>query len=384
MKFYFRCFFFLLRQSINLDSSNESDLEFWDCLGRNKKNIFNKRNTVILFLFSGGEIFSHSYMSNFPKLHLHPSGEYIGFIGLGVVTVETVLHEPVYEKQRDFRNSNYKYFAFSPNGKYAAILLNASRRFELLLSRLSKGFPDKSVDLLHVYKGFKGSDAYNEHLECKWSPDSSNIAVCTSIGFLVVLDTDLKSVVNVFEDILKSDTFPSCAGAFDYDPRSCHQVLAFGTNDRRLFIVNTESRNVLYESDTLGPDPIDCVQYSPSGNLLGLSLRNWSLLFIETRNLEIVFKLNTTDCPAITATNISNGFSAFPSIMRLSFSSTEEQIATSSCDGFVRVWQLPSFCISLKGLCRQAILSFVPTSKLQNLSLPKRLLDEMLAMPVMG
>ena len=323
-------------------------------------------------------------MSNFPKVHVHPSGEYIGYVGLGNVIVETVLHVPVYNKQKDLRNCNYKYCAFSSDGRHFAILLSVSRRFELQLSRVDQGFTfsDASVDLHNVYKGLKGSNAYNEHLECKWSPDSSNIAVCTSIGFLVVLDKALKSVVNVFEDILPSELFPSCAGAFDYDPRSSHQELAFGTNDRRVFIINTESRVVLYESEKLGPEPVDSVQYSPNGNLLGLSMRNWYILLLETTSLELFFKINIADSMTVT-TNISSSSSPFPSIMRLSFSSTGEQLATSCSDGYVRVWQLPCVKISLKDLCRQAILRYVPMSKIKNLSLPKRILDELSAMPTM-
>ena len=339
---------------------------------------------LVFFFVSEGEAFSKSYMSNFPKLHTHPSGDYIGYVAPGGVIAETVNHVQVYNKLKDLRNCNYKYCAFSPNGKSLAILVSSSRRFEILLSRVDRALAthDTSVDLSRLYKDFKGSTAYNEHLECKWSPDSSNIAICTSIGYLVVLDTNLNSVVNIFEDILPNSLFPSCAGAFDYDPRSSNQMLAFGSNDRRIYIVNTESKNILYESEVLDTEPVDCVQYSPNGNILGLSLRNWCVLILDTSNLETVFKLNMLD--TITVTNISSCSSAFPSVMRLSFTSTGEQVATSSCDGYVRVWQLPCVKISLKDLCRQALLTYVPMSKIQKLGLPKRILDELAAMPAMA
>lgn len=332
-----------------------------------------------------GEIFSRSFMSNYPKVHMHPSGEYIGYVGVGSVMVETVLHEQVFEKHKDLRNCTYKYIAFSPNGKYAAILLSASRRFEMIISRLDRGFAnlDISVDFYHLYNGFKGSTAYNEHLECKWSPDSSNIAVCTSIGYLIVLDKSLKPVVNVFEDIL-TNRYPSCAGAFDYDPRSCREVLAFGTNDRHLCIVNTESKETVYDTEIDSPDPIDCLQYSPRGDLIAMSLRNWSVLIIETRSFETVYELDLYNNEAITATNFSGTYTPFPSIMRLSFSSTGQQITTSSCDGYVRVWQLPHVALSLKELCRLAILSCVPTSRVKGLALPQRIIEELVAMPTMA
>ena len=325
-------------------------------------------------------------MANYPKIHMHPSGEYIGYVGVGSIMVETVLHEPVFEKNKDLRNCTYKYIAFAPNGKYAAILLSASRRFEMIISRLDRGFAnlDISVDFFHLYNRFKGSTAYNEHLECKWSPDSSNIAVCTSIGYLIVLDKSLKPVVNVFEDILTNDRSPSCAGAFDYDPRSCREVLAFGTNDRQLFIVNTESKEILYESEIDSPDPIDCLQYSPRGDIIAMSLRSWRVLLLETSSFETVFELDLYNNEAITATNISGTASPFPSIMRLSFSSTGEQIMTSSCDGYVRVWQLPHVALPLKELCRLAILSCVPTSGIKDLALPRRIIEELVAMPTMA
>ena len=317
---------------------------------------------------------------------MHPSGEYIGYVGVGNVTVETVLHEPVYEKNKDLRNCTYKYIAFSPNGKYAAILLSASRRFELLISRLDRGFAnlDKSIDFSHLYKGFKGSTAYNEHLECKWSPDSSHIAVCTSIGYLVVLDKSLQPVVNVFEDILTNNKSPSCAGAFDYDPRSCREVLVFGTNERQFCIVNTESKELLYESEIRSTNAIDFVQYSPRGDMIAMSIRYWSVQIIETNSFETVFELDLYKNEAITATHISGTYIPFPAIMRLSFSSTGEQIVTSSCDGYVRVWQLPRIVLSLKELCRLAILSCMPMSSIKNLGLPRKIVEDLVAMPAIA
>lgn len=342
---------------------------------------------VSTFFDSEREMFGGSCMSGYPKIHPHPSGQYVGYIGVGAITVETVQHELVLEKYKDLRNCNYKYFAFAPNGKYAAILLSACRRFEIMISRLDRGFSseDTSVDFYRLYNGFKGSTAYNEHLECKWSPDSSHIAVCTSIGYLVVLDTALQPVVNVFEDILTTDRFPSCAGAFDYDPRSCRQILAFGTNDRHVFIVNIESRKILYESEVLSPDPIDCLHYSPKGELMGISFRNWTVLFVETCKFEAVLKLNIAESTTVNLANIPGTSSPFPTVMRLSFTSTGEQVVTSSCDGYVRIWQLPrSATFSLKDLCRQAILSWVPMPDLRDLTLPKRIVDYLVSMPTMA
>ncbi|KAL4235678.1 hypothetical protein ACF0H5_004073 [Mactra antiquata] len=325
----------------------------------------------------GGEVFVRSRMSNLPKIQMHPSGEYIGFIHPESIKIETIMHEDRYNKYKDLRSCNYRYCTFAPNGKYMAVILSASRQIELLVSMVHRGFSayDKSVNLSKLIPGFT-IKYYNEHIECKWSPDSGFIAVCSSIFMLFVMDKNLNLILDVTQDVLPENTFPSWSSTFDFDPCCFHEYLVVGSNTRCLYFVNITSKEIVQKTETISSSSIDCVQFVPNGSYVCVATRDFVLHMIDASDMTILYKIDMT----VLSPNLTPKFSDIPNVVRLSFSNTGEQIATSTTDGKIRVYQLTRD-ISLFNLCKWEILSLFPQSDIQKLPLPREIISKLLSLP---
>ncbi|XP_052776738.1 uncharacterized protein LOC128214357 [Mya arenaria] len=328
----------------------------------------------------GGEHLTDTSMANFPKLQMHPSGHYFSYIGPESVMIETTDHEPVYSRCKDLRMCNHKFCAFSPNGKYIAIIQTHSRHIELVLSRLDKGSTayDTGVTLSALLKDFR-SQAYNEHIECKWSPDSEYILICSNIDFMFVLNKQLELVVNITRDILPDDAFPSWAGSFDYDPRYLHDMAAVGCKNRCVYFVNIGLKEVIRKSATLGQDSIDCLTYHPQGLAIAVACRDFNIFILDSENAELVFQIDMK----FTLQELTHKFASFPSVMRVEYNTVGEQLAVSTSDGRVRMWQLP-VQISLFDQCKWTILAHVPAASVEKLPLPRQIVLKLLNFPTLS
>lgn len=318
-------------------------------------------------------------MANLPKLHMHPSGDYIGYISPDSIKIETIEHIDVFNKYKDLRMCNYRFIAFAPNGKLMAVLMSCSKQLELLVAMIDKGFAfhDRVVDLSKLLPGFRILH-YNEHVECKWSPDSQFIAVCSSINFMFILNKDLQLVLNIVSDVLPDEVFPSWASTFDFNPCSCHELLSVGTNDRSVYFLNIESKEILQQTDVLTRDAIDCLQYHPFGKYVVMGTRNFSIFLLDPCDGDVLHHFDMhSECP-----NLKQMVYSVPNLIRLSFSTSGNQLATSSSDGKIRVYQMPLY-LSLFDLCKWAIFSQVPCTKLKDLPLPSQIVTRLLAYPSM-
>ncbi|XP_045160198.1 WD repeat and SOCS box-containing protein 1-like isoform X2 [Mercenaria mercenaria] len=327
----------------------------------------------------GGEIFSYTRMANLPKVHMHPSGSYIGYIAPESIKIETIKHEEVFNKHKDLRMCNYRFIAFAPNGKLMAVLLSCSRQFELMTCMVDKGFAfhDRAVDLSKMMKDFR-LVRYNEHVECKWSADSEYIAVCSSNQFMFVLDKSLQLVVNIVTEILPDEVFPSWASTFDFNPCSCHELLAVGMNDRCVYFLNLESKEIVEQTEALSSDAIDCLQYHPFGRYVAVATRNFNIYLVDPCDGNILHHFDMhAESP-----NLRQRVFSVPNFIRFSFSTTGEQLATTTSDGKVRVYQMPVY-MTLFDLCKWAIFTQVPSTKLNELPLPNQIVSKLLAFPVM-
>ena len=332
-----------------------------------------------LFNISGGSYMNETRMANFPKIQMHPSGKYLLYISYDSIKIETTDHVEVFNKHKDLRSCNYRFCAFSPDGKYLAILLSASKRFEMIISMLDTGFTfnDKDVDLTRMLPQFR-SQSCSEHLECKWSSDSEHIAVCSSTKFLFILNKKLEFVLDVTDSVLPEQVFPSWAGTFDYNPKSCHENMSVGANDRCVYFINTNSQTVLTKTVPLSRSPIDTLVYHPQGHSVAIATRDFNIYLIDSVEGEITYQVNML----FHVTGLTHSHSDLPAVIRLCFTSTGDQIASASSDGIVRVWQLPA-SVSLFGLSKQAILSKVPHTLLHKLPLPSQIVSKLLSMPNM-
>ena len=318
-------------------------------------------------------------MSNYPNVEVHPSGKFIGYIGLEGVKIVSTGQTELFCKLKDLRSCNYRCCAFSPNGKYYAIVLSANHSFELHLSRVDKltTLRDTSVDLCKLFPNFKFTRMYNEHLQCKWSPDSELIAVCSNTFCLLLLDKNLEKVTDVVEDILPEDRFPSWSGTFDFAPCSRHDLLAVGTSHGQLYVVSTESKRIVLETETFTKEAIDCIKYNPQGTQIAVSTRDMCVYLIDSYTGYISFTIDIkSQC-----TGIEDRLESFPAIMSLDFSTKGDYLVTGSCDGMIRLWKLFAPKISLLRLCTMALLSYTAPSDVKDLPLPHQLRDLLLSFP---
>lgn len=347
---------------------------------RNCEYMPNEGNCYFALYFLGGNYMNDTRMANFPKIQMHPSGKYFLYISYDSIKIETTQHKEVFNKHKDLRSCNYRFCAFSPDGKYVAILLSASKHFEMIISMLDSGFTfnDNDADLTRMLPKFLNSSRRSEHVECKWSPDSQHIAVCSSINFLFILNKKLEFLVDVTDSILPDQVFPNWSGTFDYDPRSCHKTLVVGTNTRQLYFINTGSQRIIVKSDTLSRSAIDSLVYHPQGHSVAVATRDFNIYLIDSIDAEIKYQLNML----FHVTVLTHNHQDLPAVIRLAFTSTGDQIASATSDGYVRVWQLPPN-ISLFELCKQAILSEVPHTLLHKLPLPSQIVSKLLSMPNM-
>ncbi|XP_013399871.1 WD repeat and SOCS box-containing protein 1 [Lingula anatina] len=249
--------------------------------------------------------------------------------------------------------------------------------FELGVSLLSSDDLIISIDTAichHICKGFVGTRRYTEEVECKWSPDSSCIAVAGSFGMLFVVTRKALKLKFCFQKDLE---LPVCtinnARSFDFDPRYRHSRLAIATTDNFLYTININKKSVIAEVAVESKDvkgTIHCVSYNKDGTLLAVATSEATVHMFNCDNATLLYKLEDHE----NAGPRSVGFyiDLYPTIVRMSFSCAGKHMATSSTDGMIRLWQLPT-TLNLQHLCKITILQNVPINKVMQLPIPKQL-----------
>lgn len=274
----------------------------------------------------------------------------------------------------------YRSFALSPNGRQMCILArNGKIDYELVIYGVNVySHPDCTIQCSKINKVFRGIPTRTDLVDCKWSHDSRKVAVSISTGCVMIIDISSKDIVcNIFQDIL-DDCDLSNVSAFDFDPRSCCQIMAVGTSDGYLCIVNIEDKDIICKSDCYKQDSIDIVIYTPEGNILVVALHSFSLHLYNSYTCDLVYTINMIDsCPELDSI-LSSG--NYPFITSMDVTRSGEQVATCCSDGNIRVWQLPTK-LNLKFICKLTILSLVLQGDIKNLPLPHALKDYLLPFP---
>lgn len=327
---------------------------------------------MFVFLL-GWDLFQGTQSTVYPKVQPHPLGLAFGYAGTNEVSVLSMQKELLYTQPRDMNNRAQRFCAISPNGLYLTILSKGQGfyfleifQFDFHLSQYQK-----AVACHKLIPGFLGSRTHNDHAECKWSPDSSHIALSSSIGKLVLINKlEMRNVCEICPEILGWNL--STAGSYDFSPQHKFSVLAVGTSNGMLCIINISSENedelVLLQIKT--GCIIDCVQYTHDGRVVAVSFRNFVVRVYDTLDLAELHTVCMSDLCSGYVRQIPN--SPFPAIMRLSFSYDGRHLATSSCDGMVRVWAIPRL-LSLQEWCRKTVLAHIPLQKVRTCNLPEKL-----------
>lgn len=320
-----------------------------------------------------------------PKLQPFPDGNNVVYIGAasGDIKVLSLENGVILSRAQDIRFRPYKHVAVTCDGRRFAIMARASiqHRYELLIYKTDyTTFAEHTIDCYHINQDFRGSKLNLEHTACKWSPDSLYVAASISHGSLIVISRQTQTCVcDVFSDVIP-DTGLSRQTTFDFNPQSCHQVVAVGTRTRFLYIVNVDDGTIISQTeDVCGEHAIDAVRYSVDGQLVGVTLRNFTFQLHDADTCCTTYRFNMKDSlPSLQ--NPSSG--PHPSIVALSFSSSGEQAVTSMADGFICFWQLPRK-MNLQFLCKLRILTCVGLDRVSSLPLPPRMKDYLLSLPTM-
>ncbi|XP_076447022.1 uncharacterized protein LOC143284233 [Babylonia areolata] len=320
-----------------------------------------------------GYVLTGTESTMYPKIQPHPLGEAVGYAGKGELRVDSLQNEVLFSKLRDMGNRSHRFCAFSPNGASMAVLTHCSRMYYLEVHHMGTFLSSvqKMVACHKLCPGFMASGTHNDHVECKWSPDGSRLAASSSRGKLFVVDKGLShSVVNIFPCLVEGNL--SSAGSFDFDPRVGHSVMAVGTSEGLLAIIQTDVSDqgdvILQELDT--EENINCVQYNQDGSSIAVSFSSFCVSVYSTKDLSLHHTIDMSESCSHHLSLYQN--EPFPLVQRLSFSYDGRHLATSSCDGYVRVWSVPRL-LTLQEWCRKRILQNMPVVMVRKCSLPQKM-----------
>lgn len=318
-----------------------------------------------------------------PNVHCHPSGRHITYAGVGCIQLMNLHNLASLVRSKDVRNNQFRNSDISPNGLFVATIAKCSFKVELGVELIDRAFfiSQGVINCDKLCPGFNASRNYTDQLECKFSPDSAFVAACSSLGFLFVvkrikLELYCCVVPGMFD---KDETRTANERTFDFDPRFDHSMLALGSDDNKLVICDLEKGVVDKQTVITMEGSIQCLKYSHSGDVLAIATSEATINLYDPDTLEVLYTLDGR-AQGGSSRMEPDADCNLPEIIRMSYSSTGEQLAVSATDGNVRVWQLHAR-LSLQNLCRQVLLQNVSTSKLQTLPLPARLVKYLLQLP---
>ncbi|XP_050416409.1 uncharacterized protein LOC126830160 [Patella vulgata] len=318
-----------------------------------------------------------------PKLSIHPSGDFIGYIGTGEVNLITLDSIQVYSKQKDISNAAFHCFAIAPNGIFIAIMTRNLGRYELQLSKLTFGeFRKKSVFCHHICPSFINQRGqYTDSVDFKWSPDSKYLAISNNQGVLFILQVlSMRNLCTVFEDVIEGQLASNTG--YDFDPQYEHSIMAVATSEVKVHIINFLTGMTLC---TLNPcedesenDMIDCIKFNPDGQSIAVALHSLKIVIISVIEENILLSIDVkSSCPQTTMGHDMRE----KNILSLAYSSEGQKLLSSCCDGYVRIWNVANQVQTLMALCRLKVLSLQKVSDVKNLKLPKKIKNYLLHTP---
>ena len=275
------------------------------------------------------------------------------------------------------RGNSYKKCAISPNGFLAALVAKRSFVVELILVRLDPGWSveSKYIDCHKMCPTFKGDISHTDVYDCKFSLDSSCIAVGSSFGDLFLVDAELNYLCTICPGIIdKALDRMSNERCFDFDSRFARRQLAVGSGANFVYVCDIESAIIVGKKQVCDEGTIQCLKYSKRGHCLAVALSHGDIHILEPDDLSCLYTLSAASLNRSMALCTVNG--SLAKTISMSFSTAGEQLAVSYTDGFIRIWQLQPI-INLQHMCRMTILQLVRLHEIYLLPLPKKIISEL-------
>ncbi|RUS80739.1 hypothetical protein EGW08_011503 [Elysia chlorotica] len=304
----------------------------------------------------------------FPKVHPHPLGELVTYCGTGEVVVMTKQGDPIYSRSRDITNAVHVSCAIANNGVSLACLKRGMGVYFLESYLLDFAMTCESSLRCHqVCPGFIPTTFASGLVACKFSPDSKFIAVSSVSGYLFIVKKFKLEKYRIISTT-QTESVLSSSEAFDFNPRTPHECIAFGSRDKYLQLLNidTEEVSLVVEVD----EAIDCVRYSRDGLFLAVGMRNFDISIYNSEDLNVMHKIRMSE---LCQEEIPRTAPGYPVVLNLSFTQDGGHLASSSCEGHVRVWRMPRLH-TLMELSRNRILRSTPIHQVHQLTiLPEKL-----------
>ncbi|CAG5115009.1 unnamed protein product [Candidula unifasciata] len=317
-------------------------------------------------LLSSGQmqcsIFSRTSCSVFPNVNPHPLGKMVAYCGTGEVVVMSTSGDPVYSRSRDICNAVHVHCAIANNGVSFACLKRGMGTFFLESYSLdSIMFCDDSIRCHTVCPGFVPSNNEPNIVVCKFSPDSTLLAGSSNKGYLFVVKRyQLQKLSVVCPDMTSRQL--STAQAFDFCPCSPFQIITLGTSDRQILTVNIDTGQVVVSTET--EQNIDCVTFTPDGLFLAVGFHNFDIDIYDSFSLVCVHNIQMS---ALCQDQLPRVQALAPTVLHLSFTQNGEHLASTSCDGHLRLWRIRRM-FSLQEICRDKILTCIAIHRIEELT----------------
>jgi hypothetical protein len=284
-------------------------------------------------------------------------------------------------------DSQFKSLAVSPNGSYVAVVAKCSIHVQLSTYIRDGHFLTNhcKIQCHNVCQGFQATRTYTDYIECRFSADSSLIAVGSSIGMLMVVKrADLSHHCNVIPDMYSISEKKLCnERCFDFNPRYRNRYIAFATTANEVVIADLDAAQthlqLQVETSVSQQLEIDSLKFSPDGLQVAVATSDSRIQLFAFDDGSLQFTLDASKIrPEDSVQLLTNG--QRPKTIRMSFSNVGEHLTVSSTDGCVRVWQLPPE-MQLLQLCRLAVLRYVKARDIPKLPLPRKMLQFLLRWP---
>lgn len=210
---------------------------------------------------------------------------------------------------------------------------------------------------------------FTGHLvSCVFSPDSSLLAFSNSLGQLYVLKSENLELLSA----VRTDIAPGNACCCTFDPSFPCQKLAACFEDGMFqlwFIEDGQTKCVKAIELVQNPARLTAFSYSPDGSLLAFGTSQGKVMLIETVHFSTLFELDTSQ---YTEHEAASGESDITAVCSVAFTKSCQELAVGQSDGVLRIWQLP-FKFELQHMCRLVINKWVAPNKMEYLPLPSNL-----------